>query len=227
MKFSLFLLLGLGPFLFGCSSGPVADKDRENTIERDYIVRDASSQIRPGWTADAPTWAKEKLDGYAKYRFFSYETAPKIDRHMACSFAKAQARADIAGEIATFISQTLGSSRAGAASIDENNPKTEPLREYIEVTLAEKTQGLIHGATVLKTYWEKRQYQKAKGAKSDFVGYTCASLIRIEKTRLAKAVDEAALHVVKKASDPETKENVKKALKNVAKDFEKAKEGTL
>ena len=31
--------------------------------------------------------------------------------------------------------------------------------------MAEKTQALIHGASVVKTHWEKRQYLKSKGAK--------------------------------------------------------------
>ena len=45
--------------------------------------------------------------------------------------------------------------------------------------------------------------------------------------RLARAIDEAANHVVKKVDDPETKENVKKALKNASENFVKAKTGQL
>ena len=76
---------------------------------------------------------------------------------MACDLAKSTARADIASEIATFIEKQLGSSKEGAPSIDENNPQSQELREFVSVTLAEKTKALIHGAQVEKTYWEKRK----------------------------------------------------------------------
>ncbi|MBF0359984.1 MAG: hypothetical protein HQK49_03195 [Oligoflexia bacterium] len=223
----LILFLLTASFLVGCSSSPSKRTEVEHqNLQRDYEVRDASDTIRPGWIADPAQWGKEQKE-FDQYRFFGFETTPKVDRETACDLAKTNARSDIAAEIATFIEKQLGSSKEGSASIDQNNPDTRPLREFIEVTLAEKTKALIHGAQVFKSYWEKRQYLQSKGAKRDYIGYTCAALIRIEKDRVKQAVEEAANHVIKKVDDPETKENVKKALKDVSENFDKAKQGLM
>jgi|GEM_PF-438492 len=218
-------------FVVACSS---TKKEKElvevehESIKKDYEVRDASSKTRPGWVEDAELWAKEYgKEGEGEFRFFSFETEPKNGREIACNLAKANAKADIAGEIATFIDKQLGASTEGAPSIDPNNPQTKPLREFVENTLAEKIQALIHGASIIKTYWEKRDYQQKMGAKKDYIGFTCAALVRMPVKDLRKAVDEAANHVVKAVDDEATKENVKKALENASENFVKAKTGTL
>jgi len=227
MKKLLALLALLG--LVSCSSSKKDDRELEEReheeIEREYIVKDASSKIRPGWIEDPEVWAKNHSKDMKRYRFFSYETEPKVSRNIACKLAKANVKTDIAGEIATFIDQQLGSSQEGNASIDENNPEVKALREFVENTLAEKIQALIHGAAIVKTYWEKRFYQEKKGAKKDFKAYTCAVFIRMDSERLAKAVDRAAQLAAGSVDDPETKQNVKNALKNASEEFSKAKRG--
>lgn len=223
---SMLLVLSLG---VACSSKKkeVKDVDNTETISKDFEVKDASSNIRPGWIEDAEVWtAQEKLDT-EKYRYFSFETEPKVNREISCNLAKANVRADIAGEITTFIQKTLGSSTQGQAAIDPNNPKTLPLREYTENTMAEKVQSLVHGAAVIKTYWEKRNYSVKMGAKKDYIGFTCATLVRMETNRLKAAIDKASEDLVKKADDPEVKENVKKALENIDEEFVKARHGEV
>ena len=203
-------------------------EDKENTeIQREYIVKDASSNFRPGWIEDPEVWARDKGKDTKLDRYFSYETEPKVSRNIACNIAKANVKADIAGEIATFIDKQLATSTQGNASIDENNPNMQPLREYVENTLAEKIQALIHGAAIVKTYWEKRDYKAELGAKRDFKAFTCAVFIRMNSKSLAKAVEEAANYVAAKADDPETKASVKKALQDASKNFEMAKKGEI
>ena len=68
-------------------------------IKKEYEVRDASSNFRPGWIEDAEVWAKQNEKDLDKNRFFSFETEPKVVRSVACDIAKANARADIASEI--------------------------------------------------------------------------------------------------------------------------------
>ena len=114
-----------------------------------------------------------------------------------------------------------------AKRVDANNPKTAPMREYVSNTMAEKVQSLINGAAVIKTYWEKRNYLQSLGAKKDYIGFTCASLVRMENSRLKAAIDKASEDLVEKADDPETKENVKKALENIDEDFVKARQGKI
>lgn len=216
--------------LVGCSSAKKHEElveEKHEDIKKDYMVRDASSPSRPGWVESAELWAKEYGKDTAKERWFSFETEPKNGREIACNLAKANSKVDIAGEIATFIDKQLGTSTEGDASIDENSPHVQKLRNFVENTLAEKIQALIHGASVVQVYWEKRNYKKDMGAQKDFTAFTCAALVRIPAERLAKAVDEAANHVVAATDDPETKENVKKALDKASEDFVKAKTGQL
>jgi hypothetical protein len=230
-KLSLVAIIAL-LMLVGCSSKQKEEKlvevDNSDTIKLDYEVREASSMKRPTWVENATQWATE-TEGKEpeKYRYLSFQTEPKVSREIACNLARSNAKADIAGEVVTFIQKELGVSKEGQASIDANNPETKPMREFVSETLVEKIQSLINGASVVNTYWEKRQYLQAKGAKKDYIGYTCTSLIRIEHERLKNLVDEAAKKVVAKADDPETKENVKKALENATVNFEKARKGEI
>jgi len=221
--------------LVACSSTPKKEPVVERPVEevkhteikKEYEVRDASSNFRPGWIEDAEVWAKQNEKDLEKNRFFAYESEPKVTRGVACDISKANARADIASEITTFIQKTLATSQEGNASVDMNNPKLSPLKEYMENTLAEKVQSLVHGASVVKTYWEQREYKKSLGAKEDYKAFTCAVLLRMEAARLKKSVDDAANFVVKKVEDPEARENVKKALQNVSDDFVKARRGEM
>lgn len=214
--------------MVACSSKKeVKDVDNSETIARDFEVRDASSTMRPGWIEDAEVWTEQEKMDVEKYRYFSFETEPKVNREIACNLAKANVRADIAGEITTFIQKSLAASTEGQAAIDANNPKTAPMREFVSNTLAEKVQAMINGAAVIKTYWEKRNYLQKLGAKKDYIGFTCATLIRMEKDRLKEAINKASEDIVAKADDPETKANVKKALDKIDEDFVKARQGQI
>ncbi len=211
-----------------CSSKKkIKDIDNSATIVKDYEVRDASSTNRPGWIEDAVVWVEQENMDTAKYRYFSFETEPKVNREIACNLAKANVNAAIAGEITTFIQKSLAASEEGSASIDANNPKTQALRDFVSNTLAEKIQSLIHGVAPVKEYWEKRNYLKKFGAKKDYVGFTCAKLVRMENSRLQTAIDKASEDIISKADDPETKENVKKALEKIDEDFVKARKGEV
>jgi hypothetical protein len=228
MKLSV--LLVILTLAAACGSKPkrtVKDVDNTPTISKDYQVKDASSNTRPGWIEDAETWANQERMDVKKYRYFSFETEPKVNREIACNLARANARADIAGEITTFIQKSLATSTEGSAAIDPNNPRTQPMREFVENTLAERVQSLITGAAVVQTYWEKRSYQQKLGAKQDYFGFTCATLVRMESDRLRAAVDKASEDLVRKADDPDTKENVKKAMEQIKEDFVKARHGEV
>lgn len=209
----------------GCASKrKVKEVDNTKTIVKDFDVRDASSNYRPAWIEDVEAWAEqEKKDD--KHRWFAFETEPKVNREIACNLAKANARADVAAEITTFIQKTLAESTEGQAAIDPNSPRTQALRNYVSNNLSERVQSLIHGAAVTKTYWEKRQFQKSKGAAKDYVGFTCAVQVRMDKAVLAEAINKAAQEIVNKTEDVEMKEKVQKALDKVDEDFLKARRG--
>jgi hypothetical protein len=199
----------------------VKDVDNTATIQKDYVVVDASSTIRPGWTVDAVDWATQSNLDTKENRYFAFETEPKVSREMACNLAKSNAKADVAGEVATFIRQTLGSSEEGQAAIDPNNPITQPLRSFVETSLASKIQEVIVGAGVDKSYWEKRNYKMKLGAKRDFSAYTCAVLVKIKAETLQSAIDQARMEIMNRTQDKAMKEKVEQALQNVEENFDK------
>ncbi len=49
----------------------------------------------------------------------------------------------------------------------------------------------------------------------------------MENSRLQSAIDKASEDIISKADDPETKENVKKALEKIDEDFVKARKGEV
>ena len=109
-----FGLLVITLALVSCSSQKAKDEGIEEVehddIEKDYIVTDASQNIRPTWTADAEAWAIDSDKSVKKYRFYSYETEAKNSREISCQLANANAKAIVAGEITTFI-QRITTSR--------------------------------------------------------------------------------------------------------------------
>lgn len=209
----------------GCSSKrKVKEIDNTETIAKDFEVKDASSNFRPAWIEDVEAWAEQEKKE-EKYRWFAFETEPKVNREIACNLAKANARADVAAEITTFIQKTLAESTEGQAAIDPNSPRTQALRNYVSNNLSERVQSLVHGAAVTKTYWEKRQFMKSKGAPKDYIGFTCAVQVRMDKEVLREAINKASEEIVNKTEDVEMKEKVQKALDKVDEDFLKARRG--
>jgi hypothetical protein len=99
---SLLLVLSLG---VACSSKKkVKEVDYSSTISKDFEVKESSTNgIRPGWIEDAEIWTAQENMDVTKFRYFSFETEPKVNREIACNLAKANVRSDIAAEITTFI----------------------------------------------------------------------------------------------------------------------------
>lgn len=210
----------------GCSSSKkkkenpdVKNEDISDSIKKDYTIIDASSKTRPGWIVDAGDWATQNNYDTNKNRYYSFETEPKVGREIACQLAKANAKSDVAGEVATFIKSSLASSEEGQAAIDPNNPITQPLRNFIESNLVQKVQEVIVGASALKTHWEKRNYQMSLGAKRDFIGFTCASLIEVKSEYIQSAIDLARTEMMNRTQDVNMKEKVKKALDEAKEEF--------
>ena len=186
-------LMAAGLLLVGCagSGKKILTERKHENIKRDYEVTDASSSVRPGWIEDAVVWAGNHKED-SRFRYFSYETDPMIDRRIACDLAAANSKSHIAGEISTFIHKNLNVSREGSGQM-----KDRSLEQFIQHSLKEKIQGTIHGSAVYKTYWEKRHYLLKLGAKKEMTGYTCAVLTRIEASSLKTAVEKARQLLVK------------------------------
>ena len=74
MKHHLVLLA----LLIGCSSSPKYGNKEHEHIQKDYIVRDASSNFRPGWIEDANGWAKKENDRDIAKTHISLLKLPRI-----------------------------------------------------------------------------------------------------------------------------------------------------
>jgi hypothetical protein len=226
MKFMILMISYL--FISGCSSTKkekVLVEEVHKNLKKDYVVLDSSHKLRPGWVEDASLWARDYGEDRKTYAFFSYETEPKVSREMSCHLAKANTRAHIASVISTYIDKSLAESTSGSAQANdgEQNHYDKSLAYFVENTLVEKINTLLHGAEGIKTYWEKRSFKKKLGAKKDYTAFTCAALIRIPREQLQKAIDGALELTLKQTEtkDSRAQESVKKALESAS---EKIKE---
>ena len=212
MQYQLLAIFLLSSLLHSCGSSE--KKPRPRTFAPPYRVMNAQRGIIPKWVEEPLKWA-QKFDNKdaPNYHYFSYNTEAKNSRSLACKIAQANAVANIAGEITQWIKQSLGVGQEG----DPTQMDTK-LGEYVESTLAQEVQGFVVGARVHRTYWEHRLYQKDLGANRDYQGFTCAALVKIQKSNLERAIQRAQKKLEAVAS-PQVKHNVKKALEDAATQF--------
>lgn len=202
----LIINLSLLSLIVACSS---------RKLERDYKVVDASSQEIPEWVEDLDEWLDDEEDDFKKHRYYIYTTEAKNSRSTACEIAKARSASNVAGEVSTFIKQSLAQSRHGDPT--KTNGK---LAEYIQDDLAKEVQAFIVGAQNYKVYWEKRRFLKEQGAKKDWDGFVCTSLVKISKSNLKKAFKRSEEALSAKV-DVKAKEQVQKIMQEAAEAYTK------
>lgn len=207
----LLLILSTLLLVIACGSSDKSQAPRE--FSHTFKVIDAKTEDMPEWINEPQEWAEDNIKNSKEFRFFVYDTEPKNSRAIACKIAKANANANIAAEITQFIKQSLATSTNG-----DPTAMDEKLDEFVETTLAQEVQGFIVGASVYRTYWEKRAYMKEMGADRDYKGFTCAALVKMSKDNIEKAIRRAQ-RKVEDVANPEVKQNVKQALKDVAEKF--------
>jgi hypothetical protein len=150
-------------------------------LQKDYIVVDSSHQDVPEWVEDLDEWIDDTDDDAKRSRYYIYTSDPKNDRQISCELADARAKNQVAGEVSTFIKQNLASTISG-----DPKARKEKLDQYVEETLVKDVQANLVGVQTVKTYWEKRRFQKELGAKKNKDAYTCTKLIRVSKKNLKK-----------------------------------------
>lgn len=154
----------------------------------EFILRDSSFTERPLWLIDAKAWALENEVNPNFHEYLAYETEPKLSRNLACDLSKANIRVDLAIKLAEgFKKHMLEHIEAKVANLEKKNKYIN----YLNEQFPDKIQSFLKGAQVLGTYWEYREYRKDLGASTDYKAFTCASLIRIQKTNILKAIDLA------------------------------------
>jgi hypothetical protein len=197
MKFSVLLMLCLS--FFACS----------RTLEKDYKVVDASMEEIPEWVIDLEEWLDDEVDDeeFEKNRFYIYTSEPKNDRDIACKLAHANSAASVAAEISTFIKESFAQSKSGDPSKTDSK-----LSEYLQNDLYKEVQATITGIQQYRKYWEKRRYKQDMGAKKDWDGYVCTSLVKIPKKQLQKSFERVEKSLETKVNN-QAKQQVYKLLK--------------
>lgn len=187
------------------------------TLEKDYRVVDASKQEVPEWVSDLDEWIDDEQEDEVSEanKYYIYTTEPKSSQSLSCELAKAKAASAAAGEISTHIKNSLAQSVHG-----DPTKKSNDLSEYVQSNMLAQVEASLVGAQTLKTYWEKRRFEKEKGAAKDWDGYVCSSLLRVSKKQLKIAFARTQEALAAKV-DNSAKAEVKKILEQAAESYTK------
>ncbi len=160
-----------------------------------YVIRDSNLLLRPAWLNSPLNWALENEgEKAADFEYIFYETAPMFNRNFACELSKVNMRQGLSYKIALEFENELLSVIQKIKDIPD---KTEDLKNYFNTQLPVKIAGFIKGALVLSVYWEYREYKTELGSNANFKAYTCASLIKIHKKNISKAVESTREYLLK------------------------------
>lgn len=208
LKNVVIVAMTIGLFTSCGSSEKKENKPEERKFQKDYVLIEASSSIRPTWI-DNPSEV-EGAKGKKKYRYFLDESEGQSKR-LCLRSAGARANARVAREIAQFIKNTYAEATQGG--------EDEDVSEYMQEQLAQETQTFIVGAQTLRTYWEKRRFKVELGAPEDETKYSCYALVKMPKKNLEKAIRNSTAKLLKSIQDPEVKQKTENAISKVEEKF--------
>lgn len=212
---SMIMIAGL---VVSCGSSKKEEKPKEEemrSIQIDYKLQETST----GKTTP-PEWIQKPSKGddskERKQNRYFVNSSKHTSKRLALRSAEARATARIAQEIAQFMKNTFAEATQGGEG--------EEVTEYMQEQLAQEAQTFIIGASVVKTYWEKRRYLEAMGAEEDKTEYQAYALVKMSKKNLEKAVRQSRAKLLGEIEDPEVKKKTDKILKDVDNAFSKLDE---
>jgi hypothetical protein len=217
MKKKLVLCIFASLFLTACGS---ADKkitevaveknpNPERVFKVDYDLVDASEKALPDWLLE-PSKVEKSSEDRKMFRYFINESA-NTNQRLCEKSAEARATGHIGAEIAQFIKNSFAEATQGGA--------TEGASEYMQEQLAQEAQSFLAGVTIVKKYWEKRNYKEALGATENMTKYYCYVVVKMNKKDVEKAVERSKAKILGQIQAPEVKTKTDKALADVAKKF--------
>jgi hypothetical protein len=209
---NILLVTTLIIFLGACSSvqkaeKPTAAPEVERDFKIDYVLINASEEERPKWLLSP--MLSDDSDKRDNHRYFVSEGSHSQKR-LCLKSSEARANARIAGEITQFIKNTYSEATQG----DEDD-----VTSYMQEQLTQEIQSFVVGAQTSRTYWEKRRYEKERGATRNQVKYACFALVRMKKENLNKMIQMARKKILRSIDEPEVKKKTEKAIRDVEKKF--------
>jgi ribosomal protein S24E len=161
MKNKLFLMSVL-IFTMSCASTVKRHfNEREHgKLEKDYIVKDASFNFRPGWIASLKEWQKRSSVSQDKILFTNESSRKDLD--LSCALSKAMVLKKVAERKKVKSDYLIKS--------DVQNEYGETIsRENLQLKESLSTE--LSGVTVEQEYWEKRKMDSGE------IVYSCAVLV--------------------------------------------------
>ncbi len=220
MKKIITLSLATTLVFASCANNSKKEEDKapvaaDRVFKLDYELVDASDKQLPEWLKD-PSKVEKSSDERKKNRYFINESSNESQRLCEKS-AEARATAHIAAEIAQFMKNAYAEATQGGGA-------DEDVSEYMQEKLGQEAQSFLVGVTMMKKYWEKRNYKEALGAEEDKVKYYCYAVVRMSKKDVEKAVERSRAKLLGEIPTPEVKVKTNEILKEVSEKFAKLEE---
>jgi hypothetical protein len=207
---TLALFLGLG----ACSSAKV---EHVNVESPEFKVMEAAPGGREAWLDNPQFYAEETKSLNATENFYYTGEAKSADKRLACEKAQANARDDIARQVATFVDTSLSRAAQESQTSDSSqNTAQSSVSEEVQRISGQLAKIALNGVHQRKQYWERRNYSETGGAKN--LTY-CWVLLEVSKKEVQSMIARAT--TLKVQASPELKGKVDDKTKSLSDEYEK------
>jgi hypothetical protein len=216
MKNAKWIALGLMSTLAACSHTP---KVEEVEVEKpEFKVSEAAPGGREMWLDNAHDYAQEMGEkrGFDTEKNYYYSGEGKsASKRLACEKAHADVVDDVSKKVAVFVDSSVA--RAANESTSESTSGATAngsVNEEVQRISSQLSKASLHGISLKKKYWEKRDYSQAGGAKST---YFCWVLAEVDKKDVESMVQRAK---TLRLQDADLKKKVSDKLGNLASEYD-------
>lgn len=200
-----------------CSSTPrVESVDVEKP---EFKVLEAAPGGREMWLENAYDYANEMgaKKGFDTEKNYYYSGEGKsASKRLSCEKAHANVIDDVSKNVAVFVDSAVARASNESTSDSASGVNgTGEVNEEVQRVSSQLSKASLHGVTLKKRYWEKRDYSQAGGARST---YYCWVLAEIEKKDIESMVLRAK--TLRLRSDADLKKRVADKLDNLPSEYD-------
>ena len=169
-----------------CSHSPPVQEVKVEAPE--FKVKEAAPGGREAWIDDPYMFAQKSGLDMEKYYYYSAE-AKGAEKRLTCEKAQANLVDDIAKQVATYVDTSIARASAESNATDSSgNDQSGQVNEETQRLSSQLSRVSVNKMQIKKTYWEKRDYSEAGGAKSL---YHCWVFAAVEQKAVDRMVDKA------------------------------------